>query len=518
MSQIVGQTPFVSVPISQRLPDQMQYKDALETASVVSGRQYGVRYTATNGGPYTIGTGQAEIQIPITSDYYLDLETFALSYEVKLQGNTSNVVVGNPVLESGPLAPFAEISLDVGGVQVSRIRDPNTVYNIYNYMGTIQSHENSEGTIENSWASSQKATCLADGFQGLTDKIANLQDASLITSQLDNTSGVYAATKNGLGSTAEDKAFRNADRNGIKLVQVPLSKILGLFGGAPKSYFPCRNVGAITLRLRLHNKLESAVVCRQNAGPVAGPLESNAAVVLNDVHVHGDVVVPESAYLNAMDQLLASASGLQVAFEDTDVQVRDFTGASSITEYAMNFLVGARYLTGAAFVLRHTASLNSSNQCSTFSFPSAGFQQARLQLGSMSVPTTTPVRSIEDAYYTMLKANNMQGNVDYGNAISLKEYCADISRTGADAQKVSAPSKFILAFNLAQVLQSNDLLQGLNTLMNNSNIQLVADLRGERKIGGNAGESVDNKCTATGVFRFMKVLSIKMNAVSVEAR
>lgn len=516
MSQLAGQTPFVQVPISQKLPDQMSYKDALETASVVSGRQHGVRYSATNGGPYSIGSGQAEIVIPLSSDYYLDLQTACLEYEVKCEGNLTSAETGNPVLESGPLAPFSELILEVGGVQVSRIRDPNSVYNAYAYMGQIQSHDNSEGTLENSWATSQKATVVNDANETLTDKIASLQDATTITSLMDAdqqaVKGVYkTSAKNGVGAGDEDTSYRNASRNGIKLVCVPLSKILGFF--SQEAYFPLRNVGNITLRLRTHSRVESCVVSRQAA------LVANAGVVLNDVHVKADAVVPESAYLAAMDQLIGSASGLQMAFQDTEVQVRDFDGNTSIGEYNLNFIVGARYLTRAAFLFRHRASLNSASHCSTFSFQNPGFQQARLQLGSMSVPTANPIRSIEDAYYTLLKSNNMQGNPDYGNAISLKDYCADISRTGTSASKVIASSKFILAFSLEQVLQANqDLLQGLNTLQNNSNVQLVIDARGTYTPDGTSGGATDSGLVATGIFNMQKVISLKMNAVSVEAK
>ena len=94
----------------------MAYKDSLETASVVAGRQHAVKYTATNGGPYTIGSGQSEIVIPLSANGYLDLETCCLSYEVKLGGNATTSVADNPVLESGPWAPFSEAILEVGGV------------------------------------------------------------------------------------------------------------------------------------------------------------------------------------------------------------------------------------------------------------------------------------------------------------------------------------------------------------------------------------------------------------------
>jgi len=75
-----------------------------------------------------------------------------------LGGNLTSTETNNPVLEAGPFAPFSEISLEVGGVQVSRIRDPNSVYNAYAYMGETNSHQQSEGTLENSWATSHDAT------------------------------------------------------------------------------------------------------------------------------------------------------------------------------------------------------------------------------------------------------------------------------------------------------------------------------------------------------------------------
>jgi len=111
--------------------------------------------------------------------------------------------------------------------------------------------------------------------------------------------------------------------------------------------------------------------------------------------------------------------------------------------------------------------------------------------------------------------------VDTGSAISLKEFCGDIYRTGATgADIIKHPSKFILGFSLEQVLQGNqDLLQGLNTLQNNSVIQLVIDLKGGAKIfGKTTEEEADNACFATGVFNMVKVMSIKMNSVSVESK
>lgn len=128
------------------------------------------------------------------------------------------------------------------------------------------------------------------------------------------------------------------------------------------AYFPVRNVGNITLRLRTHSRIESCVVTQEAA------LAAGSKVTLNDVHVVADVVVPESAYLSAMDQLIASSSGLQMTFPDTEVQVRDFNGNSEVGEYSLNFILGSRYLTRALFLFRHRASLNSASQCSTFSF------------------------------------------------------------------------------------------------------------------------------------------------------
>jgi len=39
---------------------------------------HGANFQSTGGSTYRVGSGQAEIQIPITSDYYLDLQTCAL--------------------------------------------------------------------------------------------------------------------------------------------------------------------------------------------------------------------------------------------------------------------------------------------------------------------------------------------------------------------------------------------------------------------------------------------------------
>jgi len=147
-------------------------------------------------------------------------------------------------------------------------------------------------------------------------------------------------------------------------------------------------------------------------------------------------------------------------------------------------------------MFRHTSALTSPNQCSTFSFPSAGFQEASLQMGSLVVPSTLAIRSIEDAYNTMLKTNNMLGNPDAGSQIPLKEYCADITRTGAVSgdDKIIATSKFLLAFSLEQVLQAeHTMLQGLNTLQNNSQISLRCSLIGQQQpLGGS--ETADTAC------------------------
>jgi len=84
-------------------------------------------------------------------------------------------------------------------------------------------------------------------------------------SLLDGTTsaGSYSGGKNGVGAQTADKSYRNPDRAGIKLVSVPLSKLLGFFG--LDSYFPLRNVGSMSIRLRLHSNINSCVVCQQGA-------------------------------------------------------------------------------------------------------------------------------------------------------------------------------------------------------------------------------------------------------------
>lgn len=87
----------------------------------------------------------------------------------------------------------------------------------------------------------------------------------------------------------------------------------------------------------------------------------------------------------------------------------------------------------------------------------------------------------------------------------------------AGDDRVFSPSKFILAFSLEQVLQgNNDLLQGVNTLQNNSNINLVVDCRGTYK--PTTGGADDSGLVATGIFNSQKVISLKMNSVEVSAK
>jgi len=48
-------------------------------------------------------------------------------------------------------------------------------------------------------------------------------------------------------------------------------------------------------------------------------LNSDAYVELKDVRVVGDVVVPDSSYLQVMDQIIGSSAGMQLSFPDTEV-------------------------------------------------------------------------------------------------------------------------------------------------------------------------------------------------------
>jgi len=80
---------------------------------------------------------------------------------------------------------------------------------------------------------------------------------------------------------------------------------------------------------------------------------------------------------------------------------------------------------------------------------------------------------------------------------------------------VDYTGKFMLGFNLDQVLQSGSALGGISTLSGGYNIRLEVDNRGARSADGNTGTADETQCVSTGIFAKDVILQIRQNAVEV---
>lgn len=236
-----------------------------------------------------------------------------------------------------------------------------------------------------------------------------------------------------------------------------------------------------------------------------------------------DIVYPSASYVSAVDNLLANdAVGAMFGVQTLESQDIDFTGSSgtsattgTATTKSLVFTVGTRYLKGVYVVFRTKADLDKASRLSLSSFPNMGFETARMFINGVSYPVN-PIEGAAQAYDELEKAMNLLGDVDRSNLIPYSHYLSNVSRSGDETNAtVDYCGKFMLGFNLEQVLQSGRSLGGISTLAGGYNIRLEVENQGARFATGNASDGVDSAGVASAVFYKDVILQIRQNSVEV---
>lgn len=523
MAQPLGITPFQEIPLAERLPTEAQMSSRLVANSIVERRESTKFYPSTSNDivvNQSGGSSQRVINIRLSSPGYIDLQTTCLEFEHQLSGTSG---VGRGVVDNNILSLIDEATLLVGGQRVEFVRDVPSVINALSMMSETQGHHNHNGDFEGEWVygkyseGQQNAEYVAANNNKLTSKIANRQNASYLYSSY-NTS-TSATGVNGSGGQSTDDVGYKSTSSGARPYRVPLAKLFGMFA-LPK-YFPLRNVGAITIQLRFQDNLNRVLVNQQTNGADAQSstdtaLPSDTVSTIKNLRVKCDIVYPAASYVSAVDNLLQNdAVGAMFAVNTIESQDIDFTGSSSLSTRALVFTLGTRYLKTCLFCFRSKADLDKPSRFSLSAFPSLGFEGgARLYINGVSYPVQ-PVEDAAEAYEECEKALNMLADVDRSGLVPFTHYVSDVSRTGCSNATVDYTGKFMLGFNLDQVLQSGSALGGISTLSGGYNIRLEVDNRGARSADGNTGTADETQCVATGIFAKDVILQIRQNSTEV---
>lgn len=479
--------------------------------------------TVSNSG----GSSQRIVNIRLSSPGYLDLQTACLEFEHKLTGGAEDSTDGIPDNHIASL--IEEITLMVGGQRVEHIRDLGTVVNMLSNATESAGHRDHNGDFQGEWldakySEGQDNNCFTGtGSDGVSTKISNRQNGNKLYSPYNVDKGVAGVNGSGGASTA-DFGYKTSQTNS-RVYRIPLSQLLGTF--SLPQYFVLRNIGNMTIQLRFQDNLRRCLVNLQSDGGANAPadqtLPANLVSTISQLRVKADIVYPTASYVSAVDNLLANdAVGAMFGIQTLESQDIDFTGSGGTsattgvaTTKSLVFTVGTRYLKGVYVVFRTKADLDNASRLSLSAFPSMGFESARMFINGVSYPVV-PIEGAAQAYDELEKAMNLLGDVDRSNLIPLAHYQSNVSRSGETTNAtVDYCGKFMLGFNLEQVLQSGRALGGISTLAGGYNIRLEVDNQGARYATGNSGDGVDSSAVATGVFYKDVILQIRQNQVEV---
>lgn len=479
--------------------------------------------TVNNSG----GSSQRVVNIRLSSPGYIDLQTACLEFEHKLTGGAEDSTDGVPDNHIASL--IEEITLLVGGRRVEHIRDLGSVVNMLSLATETAGHRDHNGDFQGEWVDAkysegQDNTCYTGGADdGITAKIANRQNANKLYSPYNTDKGVAGNNGSGGNSTA-DFGYKSSLTD-ARTYRIPLSQLLGMF--ALPTYFPLRNCGNITIQIRFQDNLKRCLVNLQSDGGANAPadqtLPANLVSTISQLRVKTDIVYPSASYVSAVDNLLANdAVGAMFGVQTLESQDIDFTGTGGTSATAgvastksLVFTIGTRYLKGVYVAFRTKSDLDNASRLSLSAFPNMGFETARMFINGVSYPVN-PIEGASQAYDELEKAMNLLGDVDRSNLIPYTHYLSNVSRSGeATNATVDYCGKFMLGFNLEQVLQSGRSLGGISTLAGGYNIRLEVENQGARYDSGNAGDGVSSAGVATAVFYKDVILQLRQNAVEV---
>lgn len=491
--------------VKEALPSEMRMDKMQPAYSIITKRSRRTLFPNTRG-TFSVGSGQQVINIPITTDGFLDCPTAVLNFDLTYTDSEDTNSQG--VAPESAWSWIREIRVLVADQELERYRLHNETLSILK-----------EGSMDNAFNSNQYSYS-RDVFSGTKPTV----NGALKT--IDGAQ--YFTVPSSFDEYVKIRALYNneAVSNTLKC-QLPLYH-LGFF--RQQMYFPNRSI-PVVLQIIMQDNIGRCVVT-SHADPVAAPparTSSNTALSVSRLRLNTDVVHPSPLYTEAVQALLAGSQDSPVVFpiETHQIQQTNINLGTASTETQFVYNLGLRYLKSLYVVQRPSTQITNSAQLKT-AFPrtipdseSTDRADVSLFINGDRYPEL-PMEDITEVYTGLTSAYNNRLDVESANNISNAEYEQQECRILRAANQQTSKPKFIIGFDLEQYhgaygsrtgISTSSLGYALRLEGNFLSAEISSATQNNIDTGNGTTKAGDHECLA--VFHFLKLMRVSGNVVEI---
>lgn len=383
--------------LKESLPDEMKLKNPMNAYSVINMRNRRTFLPNTGVNVAVSSTsGQNTVNIPITSEFFIDPTTAYLHFNLKLSGLTGTDA--DNLARAVPTCGWSwirKIRVYVNDVEAEVLDNVDLIMRVLKEGCMSGEYSKNNWSYSFDWRDQK-----GEGY-GVQQGV-----------------GQAGYSRRPTLSSSFSKAWADVSSTGGVNVSLPLYWI-GLFRN--QQYFPN---GLVPLRLEIETEsnINKVLVC-----PKGGSITGSPVLDITNLRVCTDVVQPSSAYVAAARQLIFGEGGGVMIPLETHVSIRNTNLAltTSSTTVKSSFNLGYKYVKDLFFVVRNQADINDINAFSD-AFPYTNTRNFSLNVNGASYPEQ-PLQEVDEIYQSFLQSCGVQSTIEAPNNVSKYEYELDVS-------------------------------------------------------------------------------------------